>query len=158
MEKLAGNKDQAGMAASEGTFQHHVAALCLENKRAAESYIGYQEKVDGIDFTFDEEHARTVQVYLDTVWGHVGDTGELFIEQGLDISSITGEPDAIGTADAIVVRHGELIVIDLKTGRNNVEAFGNHQLIIYALAALKAYNEGKLVGAIHIDNTAADLF
>ncbi|MBK6587893.1 MAG: DUF2800 domain-containing protein [Acidobacteria bacterium] len=32
MEKLAGNKDQAGMAASEGTFQHHVAALCLENK------------------------------------------------------------------------------------------------------------------------------
>ena len=99
-----------------------------------------------------------MQVYLDTVWGHVGDTGELFIEQGLDISSITGEPDAIGTADAIVVRHGELIVIDLKTGRNNVEAFGNYQLIIYALAALKAYNEGKLVGAIHIDNTAADLF
>ena len=53
MEKLAGNKDQAGIAASEGTFQHHVAALCLENKRAAESYIGYQEKVDGIDFTFE---------------------------------------------------------------------------------------------------------
>lgn len=158
LEHLVGNKDQAGPEASEGTFQHHVAAMCLENRRSAESYLGYQEQVDGLDFTFNEDHARTVQVYLDTVWGAVGDTGELFIEQGLDISSITGEPDAIGTPDAIVVRDGELIVIDLKTGRNNVEAKGNHQLLIYSMAALKAYNEGKLSSRIHIDNPAADLF
>lgn len=129
--------------------------MCLEQKRTAESFLGYQEKVDGIDFTFNEEHAVTVQAYCDTVWNHVGDTGELFVEQQLDISSVTGEVDAVGTADAIVVRDGELVVIDLKTGRNNVEAKGNHQLIIYALAALKAYNEGTLQ-SVQITAAVAD--
>jgi RecB family exonuclease len=61
---------------------------------------------------------------------------------------MTGEKDAIGTADAIVVRGDELIVIDLKTGRNKVEAFCNKQLTIYALAALKALADGKLTNPV----------
>ena len=79
-----------------------------------------------------------------------GDTGILFVEQQLDISWITGEEDAVGTADAIVVRDGELIVIDLKTGHNNVDAKENDQLMGYAAAALRAYQLGQLVA---LENT-----
>ena len=144
LERLSGNPDKPSKAASEGTFQHHVAAMCLEQRKPATDFLGHAETVEGIDFMFDADHAATVQTYLDTVWNHVGDDGELFVEQALDISWLTGEPGAIGTADAIVVRGGELIVIDLKTGRNKVEAKNNHQLVIYSMAALKAYTEGKL--------------
>jgi RecB family exonuclease len=54
----------------------------------------------------------------------------------------------VGTADAVVVRGGELVVIDLKTGHNKVDAKNNHQLVIYAMAALKAYNEGTLTKSV----------
>ena len=144
MEQAGQYKDSAGRAASEGTFMHHVAATALEQHKEAKAYIGYQETVDSIDFTFNDDHVAIVQPYLDTVWNLVGLDGELFVEQELDISWLTGEEGAIGTADAIVVRGTELIVIDLKTGRNSVEAKSNHQLVMYSLAALKAYEEGKL--------------
>ena len=144
MEQRGGYKDSVGNAAKAGTFMHHVAATALEQHKDAKEYLGYKETVEGVDFTFDDEMAALVQVYLDTVWTYVGLDGELFIEQELDISWLTGEKDAIGTADAVVVRGSELVVIDLKTGHNNVDALNNHQLIIYSMAALKAYNEGKL--------------
>lgn len=144
LEQAGGYKDSAGNAAKSGTFMHHVAAFCLEQHKNAVDFLGYQENVEGVNFVFDEDMATTVQTYVDTVWTYVGLDGELFIEQELDISWLTGEPDAVGTADAIVVRNGELVVIDLKTGHNKVEAKNNHQLVIYSMAALKAYNEGKL--------------
>ena len=144
LEQAGGYKDSAGNAAKAGTFMHHVAAFCLEQHKNAVDFLGYQENVEGVNFQFDEDMAITVQTYIDTVWTYVGLDGELFIEQELDISWLTGEPDAVGTADAIVVRNGELVVIDLKTGHNKVEAKNNHQLVIYSMAALKAYNEGTL--------------
>jgi hypothetical protein len=67
---------------------------------------------------------------------------ELLVEVELDIADITGEPDAIGTSDAVVLRHDEqeIVVIDLKYGRG-VKVIGddNRQLMIYALAVLRIY-------------------
>lgn len=156
LEKAGGYKDSAGSAARAGTFMHHVAAHCLEQHKDAVAFLGYQENVEGQDFTFDEEMAALVQTYVDHVWTYVGLDGELFIEQELDISWLTGEPEAVGTADAIVVRGGELVVIDLKTGHNKVEAKNNHQPIMYAMAALKAYNEGTLTKPVPPVEVAAD--
>ena len=144
LEQAGGYKDSAGNAAKAGTFMHHVAAFCLEQHKNAVDFLHYKENVEGQDFTFDPDMAALVQTYVDTVWTYVGLDGELFIEQELDISWLTGEPNAVGTADAIVVRGGELVVIDLKTGHNEVVAKNNHQLLIYSMAALKAYNEGTL--------------
>jgi len=144
LEQKGNYKDSVGNAAKAGTFMHHVAAMCLEQHKNAIDFSGYKETVEGVDFTFDKDHAGIVQIYLNHVWTYVGHDGELFIEQELDISWLTGEKDAVGTADAIVVRNGELVVIDLKTGNNAVSAVSNHQLVIYSMAALKAYNEGKL--------------
>ena len=148
LEQAVGAEDKAGPSASAGTFMHHVAAKALTEHKNAVDYLGYKEVVDGIEFTFDPEHAALVQVYLDTVWTYVGLDGVLFVEQALDISFLTGEADAIGTADAIVIRGDELIVIDLKTGRNGVKALCNNQLVIYSMAALKAYQEGKLTAPV----------
>jgi hypothetical protein len=144
LEQAGKYTDSAGNAAKSGTFMHHVAAFCLEQHKNAVDFLGYKETVEGLDCVFDDDMATLVQTYVDTVWTYVGLDGELFIEQELDISWLTGEPDAVGTADAIVVRGGELVVIDLKTGHNRVEARNNYQLVIYSMAALKAYNEGKL--------------
>ena len=144
LEQLGKYKDTAGDSAKRGTFMHHVAAFCLEQHKDAKDFLGYKENVEGLDCTFDEDMAALVQAYVDTVWSYVGMDGELFIEQQLDISWLTGEKDAVGTADAVVIRGTELVVIDLKTGHNKVEAKNNHQLVIYSLAALRAYEEGKL--------------
>lgn len=144
LEQACGNVDKAGSAARAGTFMHHVAATALEQRKDAKEYLGYKETVEGEDFEFDADMADMVQTYLDTVWNYVGPDGELYIEQALDISWITGEPGAIGTADAVIIRNGELCIIDLKTGRNEVKAEGNLQLQIYAIAAFYAHKDGKL--------------
>lgn len=144
MEQLGKYEDKVGSAARKGTFQHFVSAYCLLNDHDAADFIGYTETVEGEEFTFDKSMAETCQIYIDTVRQYVGDTGTLFVEQSVDISWITGEEGAIGTADAIIIRDGELTVVDLKTGQNNVESKDNDQLTIYAAAALKAYQDGKL--------------
>lgn len=156
MEQHGGYPDNVGSNARAGTFMHHVAAFCLEQYKAAKDFLGYKENVEGEDFTFDDDHAALVQVYLDTVNNYRGEDGVLYVEQELDISWLTGEENAIGTADAIVLRGSELIVIDLKTGHNRVSADDNKQLSIYAAAARKAYVDGKLTAPVSPpQNTAA---
>lgn len=144
MELIGKYDNNVGIHAAAGTFMHHVAAMCLEQHRDASSFFGHKEVVDGYPFEFGTDHEEIVQTYVDTVWTYVGPDGELWIEQELDISWLTGEPNAIGTADAVIVRNGELCVIDLKTGLNDVPARENEQLQMYALAALKAYRDGTL--------------
>lgn len=130
--------------AAVGTFQHHVAATALTEGKNAADYLGYKETVDGYDFTFDADHASTVQTYLDTVRLYAGVDGDLYVECELDISWITGEEGAIGTADAVIVNGDQITVVDLKTGRNKVTAEKNSQLTIYAMAAKRALELGLL--------------
>lgn len=64
----------------------------------------------------------------------------------VSIEHITGEKDAGGTADIVIVDDDTLIVIDLKYGMGvKVEAEDNEQLLIYAAAALAEFD---LIGEI----------
>jgi hypothetical protein len=66
--------------------------------------------------------------------------GELLVEQSLPIAHITGEEDAEGTGDAVILRGDEIIVIDLKFGRGvEVSAIDNPQLMLYGLGALEKF-------------------
>jgi hypothetical protein len=122
----------------EGTCAHEVAALALIERKPAKEYLGRVFHVEGQDFEIDVEMADYVQVYLDLV-NSFG--GQLLVEQRLPISSITGEPEAHGTADAVIFRGTELIIADLKFGRGaRVDAEDNSQLKIYANAALSHYD------------------
>lgn len=65
----------------------------------------------------------------------------MFSERELDISFITGEKDAKGTADVVLVNATELVVIDLKYGMGvQIEAEDNEQLLIYGAAALEEFD------------------
>lgn len=100
--------------ADEGTRKHKVAADVLLG-------IGTTDEQDIIE-------------YVDYVDSQTN--GLRFVEQELDISTITNEFDAKGTADCVIYGNGVLKIIDLKTGRGvKVDPEENTQLIIYAYAA-----------------------
>ncbi|EXI92408.1 MAG: PD-(D/E)XK nuclease superfamily protein [Candidatus Accumulibacter sp. BA-94] len=131
--------DESSPFAAEGSCAHEVAARCLEENQSASIFIGRRFH----DIVVTAEMAEHVDAYTQAVRDyrqHPSD--ELLIEVALPIEVITGEADARGTADAVVLSFGkqEVSVIDLKYGRGvRVQAEQNLQLIIYALAVLALY-------------------
>lgn len=116
--------DPTGSAyADEGTLAHEVAAAVLTG---------------GPIPAHDSEMRPYVKVYTDFV-RNLG--GDLLVEQSLPIEFMTGEAGAVGTADAVIARGEELIVVDLKYGRGvRVDAEGNGQLRMYGAAALEQFD------------------
>jgi len=129
--------DTSSDFADEGTAAHEIAAWALRDQKDASAYLRFDIRVNDKHYLVDEEMAGHVQTYLDYVRA-LG--GHLFVEQRLRIESITGEPGAKGTADAVVVLDDELIIVDLKYGRGvRVDAEHNEQLSIYAASALEEF-------------------
>jgi hypothetical protein len=155
--------DVSSEFADEGTGAHFLGAECLRQDTTpvigdviAVHAEGTCDWLDGMPktnrhpdsryFTVDADFAKHVQTYIDVVRDYQGPDGELFVEQPLPIDHITGEEDAEGTGDAIILRGDEIIVIDLKFGRGvEVSAEDNPQLKLYALGALAKFD---LVGEI----------
>ena len=146
-----------------GTCGHQIGEECLKTGADPQSYLG---RVMG--FTADGEdwvdklpdmplhEVRVTQEMIDGVTAYVNYVrnvvattgGELVVEQAVPIGHITGEPDATGSADAIVLTDDSLTVIDLKMGRSPVKAYDklpdggtrmNMQLALYNLGALHEY-------------------
>ena len=136
--------------ADEGTAAHFLGSECLTAGVNALAHKGkFIHVADGecrfIDgaispsFEVDADMVRHVQVYLDIVRDYAK-SGPLLVEQSLPIDHITGEANAEGTGDAVILPDGEIIVIDLKYGQGlEVSAEDNGQLKMYALGALKKY-------------------
>lgn len=123
--------------AAEGTAAHELAALALTEGTDTVAYLGRKIKVEEFTFVVDQDMADFVQQYVDNTRA-IG--GELFVEQRLSIEHLTGEADAHGTSDAVIIAGTELVIRDLKYGQGvKVDAKGNYQLRIYALAALAEY-------------------
>lgn len=150
-----GMPDSRSEFADEGTAAHFLASECLEKGEQATAWVKGLIAVnphggarfahkphpapdeDENVFRIDEDMAAHVQRYLDYVRS-LG--GQLFIEQRLSIEAITGEKDAHGTSDAVVMIEDEIIVVDLKYGMGvKVDAENNEQLITYGQAALNEY-------------------
>lgn len=127
-------RDTSSSYADEGTAAHEMAQLTLESGAAdADRYIG-KSAHNGILMT--EEMAEHVMTYVNNVRDYAKGN-ELMIEQRLSISHLTGEKDAKGTSDAVIIAGDELQVHDLKYGMGvRKDAEQNEQLMIYALAAL----------------------
>ena len=87
--------------------------------------------------TVDDERAIRCNAYVQAAKHHAEGAVYAAYEQRVDISGITGEEDASGTADTVIVTaDGELQVHDLKDGHGPVEAEGNKQLMLYALGLI----------------------
>lgn len=130
-----GIPDTSSDASLEGTMMHTVSAHCLTRGTDAAGYVGVTDPETGL--ILQAEQAQAIQTYVDTVRDIVVTTGgALLVEQRLSIWHMTGEEDAHGTADAVIMTMDELIVIDAKFGRGvAVDAEENPQLMMYAAAA-----------------------
>jgi len=148
-----GAPDNTNDYAAEGTAAHQVLTWALQEERPAAAYIGRQihlnaagkpcEPADA-EYTFgvDEEMAEHVQVCVDYVTDLRGDDGVVFADIRVNYSTYLDvfEDTAWGTADVIIARGDELIVVDFKYGRGvEVDAEGNPQMSLYGLGALQAY-------------------
>ena len=125
--------------ADEGNLAHEVGEMVLKAQKPASDYIGHK----AYGHECDEDMANHVQSYADTVQQYIIHPSDvLHVEVELDISAITGEVDAVGTSDAVILSHveQEIVTLDLKYGQGvKVKADDNRQLMIYALAVLEKY-------------------
>lgn len=149
-----GAPDGTNLYAAEGTAAHQVLTWALQEERPAAAYIGRQIHLNhvgkpcdavGADYTFtvDEDMAEHVQTCIDYCLDLKGDDGVLFADIRVNYSSYLDveEHTAWGTADVIIARGDELIVVDFKYGRGvEVDAEKNPQMSLYGLGALQAYN------------------
>ena len=132
--------DSSSAFAAEGTVAHELASECLIIGADPALWIGKPATVDGFDFTIDQTMVDHVKDYMKLVHEYA-EGGELLVEKRVGIGHLTGEDGAGGTSDAIIIKGGEIIVIDLKYGMGvRVDADANPQLMIYALGALNEYD------------------
>lgn len=148
-EKHFGVPDTSSEYADEGTAAHYLGAWCLDQGTGASQFEGQTIVVaeDGARwadhpglaprsrFVVDDEMVGAVQQYLDDVRRLRGQ-GEMFVEVAVPIGHITGEEDASGTADVVILQNTELQIHDLKYGMTPVSAERNRQLMLYALGVL----------------------
>ncbi len=134
---------------AEGTLIHSASAAVLQGQQWPAP--GSRHEVEGFAFVWDAEMQACGQAYVDYVLGLDGDFVE--VEQRVRFGPSIGvdnPDDGFGTADAIVGKGDELIVIDLKCGRGVEVTAGyaeadnpaevvyrpNPQLACYAAGAL----------------------
>jgi len=118
---------------------------------ALETRIKFKPRTFSMQVT--TEMAEGVQIYLDNLMQYMrgipipGDSGqgmELLVEQRLPVDQITGEKDATGSGDAVILDYAayEIQVHDLKFGKGvEVLADENEQLAMYLLGALEVFGE-----------------
>jgi uncharacterized protein DUF2800 len=152
----AGEPDSSNDYSDEGTAAHFLASECLVTRTDAAGFKGQQIGIWGgraawfgafgsafgspsNTFEVDDGMVTHVQTYLDKVREYANG-GTLHVEQRMSIGHLTGEADAAGTGDAVIVQDGEIIVADLKYGMREVDGERNKQLMIYALAALEKFS------------------
>jgi Protein of unknown function (DUF2800) len=124
--------------AAEGSVGHEIGDRCLRLNVPANTFLGETLEHDGFTFLVTQDMADHVQNYVDYVLRIGGNT---MAEQKLPISHLTGEADAHGTADAVVIQGRTMHICDLKYGMGvRVLAEHNEQLQMYALAALHQYD------------------
>ena len=131
--------DRETVAAAEGTAAHALAEHKLKRRLKLRS----ERPVSPFD---TDEMETCTDDYADFVMEQVTkerrrdpDT-QVFIEQRLDFSCYV--PEGFGTGDCLIVSRGRIHIIDLKYGQGLlVDSEENPQMMLYALAALKQYEE-----------------
>lgn len=160
---------KSSAASRSGTAEHLVSSVCLERGLDAEAFLNTavvfyakpeeldherealesEAKLDGMvvldRLVIDAESVARCQAYISYVREQVELTGsKLMVEQKLPIGFITGEKDATGTGDAVLISDDIITIIDAKFGSGRIDAFEasgepNSQLAIYAAGALEQF-------------------
>ena len=153
VEAQRGRPNTTSEASRYGTCGHQLSAECLESGADPKGYLnwvmvfweGYDEHGNlksGEDWlskfaygfphngkevarvVVDEPLIEACTKYVNFVRQLVKDTGgELIVEQQVPIGHITGEEEARGTSDCVILAGDTLITVDAKFGRNKVTAY-----------------------------------
>lgn len=143
-----GLPNKSSQYADEGTDAHTLFADCLTLDVDAKEFIGDTLALGSI---VTDDFAAAVQISVGIVRAHVvvwevlGYTVRLEVEQRVPIGHLTGEEDAEGTSDVVLIATKDtdikIEVFDLKFGQGvEVSAVDNRQLRTYALGALKKFD------------------
>jgi hypothetical protein len=133
--------DSSSPFAAEGTCAHELAAAVLTDPEFVIP-VGETKQVDGYTIKVTQDMADHVMDYCRLVW-ESAERAKLLVEQRVPIGHLTGEEDATGTSDAIIVDYDQeaIEVIDLKYGVGvKVYAEDNEQMQMYALGALHEHS------------------
>jgi hypothetical protein len=127
----------SGEAAQIGTAIHALAETCWQTEDDPKNSI--DKLVEGIRIT--EQNAEFAQLHLDTIKRLETDLGRVLVEQHGTVLD-TMQLQLAGTCDVVgySVKDSIIEIVDLKTGRNYVDA-DSAQLKIYALAMMKALGD-----------------
>lgn len=131
-----GLADTAGVAAQIGTICHDLGEQCLKlnddtmlsmalGKKAevdAKGLVTYLPASSEIGHLVTEAMISWAETYIDFVRKLVMAGGRLLVEARLSIEHITGEPDAMGTSDSVLIFPDEIVIVDLKCGFKRVYA------------------------------------
>jgi hypothetical protein len=113
---------KSGAAAIRGTDAHSVLEQCLLQSKEPSEVTNDVELADMVGYATDFVKAYQV----------LHPNSKLFSEIYLPWYSVSG-----GTIDILGVEPGEILIADLKTGRQFVDVKNNTQLLTYAVAARK---------------------
>jgi len=134
----AGKPDTSNAYSREGTAAHQLLEWCLTETKQASAYLGRVIEVEGDKIAVDDDMVEHIQWSLDTIYDYAASNLVMAETRVNYAESIGVEADAgWGTADVIIPRDDELIVMDLKYGRGvEVIAERNPQMMLYGLGAL----------------------
>lgn len=153
--ELKAEREVLNIYAAEGTAAHFLASECLDQGgfklgdcAGLTIYINndgdacWEEPEGSYTFKFPVSPGMVqhIDTYLASLKDFAGEDGILMAEQKLDMGPVTGEVDAAGTSDTVIIRGSELQIHDLKYGIRAVDAYENRQLLVYAAAALAEYS------------------
>lgn len=134
----SGKPDNSNTYSREGTAAHQILEWCLKDTKQAAAFAGRVIEVEGDKIVVDDDMVGHIQWTIDTVYDYAA--GNMVIpETRVNYAEAigVGEADGWGTADVIIARDDELVVMDLKYGRGvEVIAERNPQMMLYGLGAL----------------------
>lgn len=135
--------NSSNRAAAEGTAAHLVLSTCLEDGTDAPDMADMEIEVEGFVFAVDQEMIDGVQECLDWVRNRVSQAKAEGFEVTLLIEkSMTSifDDDVYGTADIIIVIHGDrIIVVDFKYGRGVTVEPDSDQNAYYIYLTIENY-------------------
>lgn len=130
--------NETSVYAEAGTFVHELCEYKLKKAHKKRVRRPQSEEYD------DEAAERNSDLYCEIVTeaeeAMRAEHGEvvMLIEEKLDFSAYV--PDGFGSGDCILCSPGEIHVFDYKNGHLFVDADHNSQMMLYALAAVTAYD------------------
>jgi len=137
--------DDSSSFADEGTGAHTLASMVLETSANCAAYLGRRLDIrEGVTVEVTEEMCEEVQKYVDYVRAIEATGYALAVEQRVDFSNTLGlaPGEGFGTADAVLFRDDEIVVVDLKYGKGvRVDAEENMQLMLYAIGAMETFGD-----------------